>query len=138
MAHVAVSNLAYAHPGGDLLFSDVSFRMSPGQHVGLVGTNGVGKSTLLRLLVGELPPDDGEYAVGGVSAYMPQDVGVSDGDRTVRELLLSLAPRAVRQAGESMLSLEAQLEAGDASAGMKLGEAIADWSALGGYALEGP
>ncbi len=137
MAHVGVSNLAYAHPGGDLLFSEVSFRVSPGQHVGLVGTNGVGKSTLLKILVGELAPDEGECAVGGLVGYMPQDVGVSDGERTVRGLLLSLAPRAVRQAGESMLALEAQLEAGDPSAGMKLGEAIADWSALGGYELEG-
>ena len=137
MAHVGVSNLAYAHPGGDLLFSEVSFRVSPGQHVGLVGTNGVGKSTLLKILVGELPPDEGEYAVGGLVGFMPQDVGVSDGDRTVRALLLSMAPHAVRQAGESMLALEAQLESGDPSAGMRLGEAIADWSALGGYELEG-
>ena len=38
---------------------------------------------------------------------MPQDVGVGDDERTVRELLLSLAPLAVRQAGESMLELEA-------------------------------
>jgi ATPase subunit of ABC transporter with duplicated ATPase domains len=52
VAHVAVTGLAYAHPGGDLLFSDVSFRVSPGQHVGLVGRNGVGKSTLLRILAG--------------------------------------------------------------------------------------
>ena len=137
MAHVVVSNLAYAHPGGDLLFSEVSFRVSPGQHVGLVGTNGVGKSTLLEILVGELPPDEGEYAVGGLLGYMPQDVGVSDGDQTVRALLLSLAPRAVRLAGESMVALEGQLEAGDPMAGMKLGEAIADWSVLGGYELEG-
>jgi ATPase subunit of ABC transporter with duplicated ATPase domains len=137
MSHVAVSNLAYAHPGGDLLFSEVSFRVSPGQHVGLVGTNGIGKSTLLRILVGNLEPDEGEYAVGGRLGYMAQDVGVRDGERTVRALLLSLAPSAVRQAGESMLTLEAQLEAGDSSAGMKLGEAIADWSALGGYELEG-
>ena len=137
MAHVAVSNLAYAHPGGDLLFWEVSFRVSSGQHVGLVGTNGVGKSTLLRVLVGELAPDEGEYAVAGLVGYMPQDVGVSDGERTVRALLLSLAPRALRQAGESVLALEAQLEGDDPSAGMKLGEAIADWSALGGYELEG-
>jgi ATPase subunit of ABC transporter with duplicated ATPase domains len=130
---VGVSNLAYAHPGGDLLFSEVSFRVSPGRHVGLVGTNGVGKSTLLKILAGELAPDEGEYAVGGLTGYMAQDIGVSDGDRTVRALLLSLAPRAVRQAGESML----ELEAGDPSAGMKLGEVIADWSALGGYELEG-
>jgi ATPase subunit of ABC transporter with duplicated ATPase domains len=134
---VVVSNLAYAHPGGDLLFSDVSFRVSPGQHVGLVGTNGVGKSTLLKILAGELTPDEGDYSLGGVAGYMAQDVGVSGGNQTVRELLLSLAPRSVRQAGESVLALEVQLEAGDPSAGMKLGEAIADWTALGGYELEG-
>ena len=106
---MAVSGLAYAHPGGDLLFSDVSFRVSPGQHVGLVGRNGVGKSTLLKILAGVLTPDEGEYAVGGAVGYMPQDVGVDDDERTVRELLLSLAPLAVRHAGESMLALEAQL-----------------------------
>jgi len=134
---VAVSGLAYAHPGGDLLFSDVSFRVSPGQHVGLVGRNGVGKSTLLKILAGVLTADEGEYAVGGSLGYMPQDVGVDDDERTVRGLLLSLAPHAVRQAGESVLELEAQLAAGDPAAGMRLGEAIADWSALGGYELEG-
>jgi ABC-type multidrug transport system ATPase subunit len=78
----------------------VSFPISPGQHVGLVGTNGVGKSTLPKTLVGELASDEGEHAVGGVVGYMSQDVGVSDGSRTVRELLLELAPRAIRQAGE--------------------------------------
>ena len=137
MAHVAVSSLGYAHPGGDLLFSEVSFRISPGQHAGIVGTNGVGKSTLLKILAGELTPDEGEYAVGGRVGYMPQDIGLGDDDRTVRSLLLSLAPWAVRRAGERTLVLEAQLESGDPSAGLKLGEAIADWSALGGYELEG-
>jgi ATPase subunit of ABC transporter with duplicated ATPase domains len=68
---------------------------------------------------------------------MAQDIGVADEDRTVRELLLSLAPLALRSAGERMLGHEAQLAAGDADAGIKLGSAIADWSALGGYELEG-
>ena len=55
----------------------------------------------------------------------------------VRALLLSLAPLAVRRAGERVLDHEAQLAGGDAAAGMKLGTAIADWSGLGGYELEG-
>ena len=139
VTHVAVSRLAYAHPGGDLLFSDVSFRVSPGQHVGLVGTNGVGKSTLLRILAGELTADEGEATVGGMAGYMAQNVGVGVGEReqTVRQLLLSLAPHAVRAAGDSVLALESRLSAGDTSAGMELGVAIADWSSLGGYELEG-
>ena len=76
MAHISVSRLAYAHPGGDLLFSEVSFRVAPGHHVGLVGANGVGKSTLLRVLAGVLSADEGEAVTGGQVAYMPQDVGV--------------------------------------------------------------
>ena len=132
-----VSHLAYAHPGGELLFSDVSFRISPGEHMGLVGANGVGKSTLLRILAGELSPDEGEVSVGGIVGYMPQDVGVTGDERSVRELLLSLAPLAVRLAGRARAEPRRQLAAGDQEAGIKLGAAIADWSALGGYELEG-
>ncbi|MFZ0387981.1 MAG: ATP-binding cassette domain-containing protein [Solirubrobacteraceae bacterium] len=137
MSHIAVSGLEYAHPGGELLFSDVSFRLSPGRHAGLIGANGVGKSTLLRILAGELSASDGDGAAGGLVAHMPQDVGLRDGDRTVRELLLSLAPAAIRHAGESMIELETSLEGGDHDAGMRLGTVIADYASLGGYELEG-
>jgi ATPase subunit of ABC transporter with duplicated ATPase domains len=137
MSHIAVSGLGYAHPGGDLLFTDVSFRVRPGQHAGLVGANGVGKSTLLRILAGVLRPGEGEATTGGIAAYMPQDVGVGGERRTVRELLVSLAPEALRRTGETMIALESRLADGDGAAGALLGEAIGDWSALGGYELEG-
>jgi ATPase subunit of ABC transporter with duplicated ATPase domains len=137
VSHIAVSNLAYAHPGGELLFSEVSFRIAPGAHVGLIGANGVGKSTLVRVTAGELAPGDGEATAGGRVGYMPQDVGVGGDERTVRELLLSLAPSAVRTAGERVLRCEVELAQGDETAGIRLGAAIADWSALGGYELEG-
>jgi ATPase subunit of ABC transporter with duplicated ATPase domains len=150
MSHIAVSHLAYAHPGGDLLFSDVSFRVAPGRHVGLVGTNGVGKSTLLRILAGELAPEEGEAVHGGRLRYMPQDVGVDTpfvargaGDPlTVRGMLLALAPGPLRRAGEALAAAEVTLaddsadHADSARAGIAIGEAIGDWSALGGYELE--
>ena len=137
MAHVVCSNLAYAHPGGDLLFTDVAFRISPGDHVGLVGANGVGKSTLFRVLAGAAPPDEGEVSVGGRLAWMPQNVGVDGDERSVRELLVSLAPHALRFAGERMIDAERRLAEGDDAAGMELGAAIGEWSELGGYELEG-
>ncbi|HZH24065.1 MAG TPA: ATP-binding cassette domain-containing protein [Solirubrobacteraceae bacterium] len=138
MSHVVVSNLAYAHPGGDLLFSEVSFRIAAGQHVGVVGANGVGKSTLFRVLAGMLPADEGDVDIGPF-AYMAQDVGAGGDGRTVRELLLEAAPPRLRRAGEQMLAADRELAAGadPAGAGMRLGEAIGDWSELGGYELEG-
>ena len=137
MSHVACANLAYAHPGGDLLFSEVSFTLKPRRHVALVGANGVGKSTLLRVLAGELPADEGEVSIGGRVGFMRQDVGVGDDERTVRELLLSLAPGPLRAAGERMLAAERALAGGDDAAGVALGTAIGEWSDLGGYSLEG-
>src|SRR4051795_6782090 len=135
MGHVAVSNLAYAHPGGDTLFYDVSFRLPAGRHAALIGTNGVGKTTLMRIAAGELDAEEGDVALGGPALYMPQDVGTGAG--TVRELLLSVAPGRVREAGLAMLVAERDLEAGDLDAGVRLGEAIGRWSDLGGYELEG-
>ena len=136
MSHVSASNLAYAHPGGNLLFEGVSFKISPGAHVGVVGVNGVGKSTLFGVLMGSLPADDGATSAGGRIAHMPQDIGVAGDPRTVRELLLGLATGALREAGERMNAAEKALAGGDDEAGMALGTAIGDWSELGGYELE--
>jgi len=135
MSAIAVSDLSYGHPGGDLLFSDVSFRVTAGRHAGLVGANGVGKTTLMKILAGELTAESGDAALGGRALYMAQDVGTGDG--TVRELLLSVAPAPLRRAGAALLDAERAIAAGDESAGVRLGEAIGDWSDLGGYELEG-
>jgi ATPase subunit of ABC transporter with duplicated ATPase domains len=136
VSHVSVSNLAYAHPGGNLLFEGVSFKIPSGAHVGVVGVNGVGKSTLFALMTGRLPGVAGDVSTGGRVAHMPQDVGAADDARTVRDLLLDLTTGSLRDAGERMREAEGALAGGDAEAGMRLGEAIGDWSELGGYELE--
>ncbi len=135
MAAIAVSDLSYAHPGGDLLFSGVSFRVTDGRHAGLVGANGAGKSTLMRMAAGLLDPLDGAIRLDDRALFMAQDVGTGEG--SVRELLLTCAPARVAAAGRAMLAAERDLAAGDEHAGVRLGEAIGDWSELGGYTLEG-
>jgi ATP-binding cassette, subfamily F, member 3 len=61
VATLHVSGLAKAY-GGHELFKDVSFRLTPGQRLALVGRNGSGKTSLLRILAGEISADGGEIA----------------------------------------------------------------------------
>ena len=73
---IAVSELEFAHPGGDSLFFDVTSSVAPGEHAAVVGTNGSGKSTLLQVLAWELEADGGVWALGKEALYLPQDVGM--------------------------------------------------------------
>jgi ATPase subunit of ABC transporter with duplicated ATPase domains len=136
MSHITVSELEYAPPGSDSLFFDLSFTVAPGEHAALVGTNGVGKSTILRILSGELPPDEGSFSIGGTMLRMTQDVGMSAPDTTVREMLIDVAPPALRVAGRALVTAERAMLAGD-SDGVEYAERLADWGDLGGYELEG-
>ena len=66
-------------------FRDVSFDIRPGEAVGIVGRNGTGKSTLLRLIAGVLIPDEGSVRIGGkVAPLLELSAGFS-GDLTGRE-----------------------------------------------------
>jgi len=69
---IVVSELEYGPPGADQLFFDVSFRVAPGEHAAIVGANGVGKSTILRILTGQLEADAGEFSINGSMLYMTQ------------------------------------------------------------------
>ena len=72
------------------LFKDISLGISQGEKFGFVGNNGVGKSTLLKILTGEIAPDSGKVSVrdGIRLGYLTQTPGVSD-DTTVKDLLFS-------------------------------------------------
>lgn len=136
MSHINVSELEYAPPGADSLFFDLSFTIAPGEHAALVGVNGVGKSTILRILAGELTADEGSFSIGGTMLRMTQDVGMSDPDTTVRELLIEVAPPALRAAGRALVAAERAMLDGT-SDGLDYAERLADWGDLGGYELEG-
>ncbi len=130
-----VSELAYAPPGADQLFFDVGFTVSPGEHAAIVGANGVGKSTILRILSGVYEPDDGDFSVGGSMLTMTQDVGMSRPTDTLREMLIEVAPKQLRDAGRALVAAERALADGTDD-GMGYAAALSDWGDLGGYELE--
>ncbi len=77
---VSLSDLTFAWPDGTPVFEGLDSGLGPG-HLGLVGSNGVGKSTLLRLIAGELRPVRGSITVGGSLGYLRQDLGLAAGQR---------------------------------------------------------
>jgi ATP-binding cassette subfamily F protein uup len=78
---------------GRVLFRDITWRVGPGDRVGIVGVNGAGKSTLLKMLVGQLGPDSGEVKVGQTvkPAYLSQEVAELDPSLRVLEAVEQVA-----------------------------------------------
>src|SRR6184192_1996430 len=72
-AALACSDLRFQWPDGTTVFDGLSLSFPPGV-TGLAGANGVGKSTLLRLLAGQLRPSAGSVTAGGGLAYLPQNI----------------------------------------------------------------
>ena len=79
------------HGFGDrAIFNDVSFRLLKGEHIGLIGANGEGKSTFMNIITGKLMPDEGkiEWAKNVRVGYLDQHTALSAG-MTIRDVLSS-------------------------------------------------
>ena len=64
---VKVQDLAFAFPGETPVFQDFALDVKPGEHVALVGGSGTGKTVLMSLLAGLLPPSEGRIEIGGIA-----------------------------------------------------------------------
>ena len=76
---ISVDNLTVSFGGWDL-FREVSFLINAKDRIGLVGKNGAGKSTMLKVLIGEQPPSSGTVSRNGdcTVGYLPQQMKVAD------------------------------------------------------------
>ena len=95
------------HHGGQIVLDGASLAVGPRARIGLVGPNGVGKSTVLRLLAGEEAPDGGAVVLDPPEltiAHMPQETDVRPGET----LLERLARRTGIAAAESELEAAAR------------------------------
>src|ERR1700753_4236982 len=137
MGHLEASHLDYYLPDGRALLSDVSFRVGEGGAVALIGPNGAGKTTLLRLLAGDLDPHAGTVTTSGGLGVMPQFVGSVRDDRTVRDLLVSVARPAIQQAAAAIARAEEDLILiDDEAAQLRYAQALSDWGDVHGYEAE--
>ncbi|SFE79352.1 ATPase components of ABC transporters with duplicated ATPase domains [Actinacidiphila alni] len=137
MGHVEAAHLEYYLPDGRALLGDVSFRVGDGAVVALVGANGAGKTTLLRLISGEIAPHGGTVTVSGGLGVMRQFVGSVRDDRTVRDLLVSVAHPRIQAAAKAVDAAELAIMAqDDEPAQMAYAHALAEWAEARGYEAE--
>ncbi len=124
--------------GARLLHSGATFRIGPGDKVGLVGRNGAGKTTLTRVLAGEGEPAAGTVARGGGLGYLPQDPRDVNLDELAHDRIL--AARGLDEAVRRMRAAEQRMASADDAtrdkAMRRYSNAEADFLAQGGYAAE--
>lgn len=133
---VEINEVSFAY-NGDIVLEDVSLEIQQGDFIAMIGPNGGGKTTLLKLILGLLKPDNGEIRVTGQATqkasacigYVPQDVHVNSSfPITAMEVVLmgKLDPKkrwarnSALNRQEAMLALE-RMEMSDL-AGRKIGE----------------
>lgn len=144
---IEIRNISFSYPGNHVL-RDISFVVSPGEVVSIIGNNGTGKTTLLKILATLAFPDSGTVMLDGKDAfqrmmryrrqigYLPERIALND-DMTVKEYLRYRAelkgesPKRIRRrVGEAveMCQLDRVLRQviGNLSAGLRKRVALAD------------
>ncbi|HEV7193181.1 MAG TPA: ATP-binding cassette domain-containing protein [Jatrophihabitantaceae bacterium] len=137
MGYVDISGLRYALPDGRLLLHDVDFRVGEGTRSALVGANGTGKTTLLRLIAGDLPIQEGAISRSGGLGVMRQFIGSVRDSTTVQEFLVGLSPDPIREAWDALAATElALMDRDDERTQLDYAHALAHWGDCGGYEAE--
>jgi ATP-binding cassette subfamily F protein 3 len=110
MSLLAVSQLSLAY-GPRVLFDGAAFSIGPHDRLGLVGANGTGKSSLMRIVAGQVSPDAGEltFRRGARVGYLPQDVSELPDLPLVEAVLATVPGRAALE--ERLAATEAALAA---------------------------
>src|SRR5215475_9371609 len=120
---------------------DASLVIAPGDRIAVVGPNGVGKSTLLKVLAGLVQPDTGKVSAAGTVGYLPQERDRRDGETAMGYLARRTGVAAAESA---MLAASARLAASseaaanvtEKQAGLDYAVALETYIALGGPDLE--
>jgi macrolide transport system ATP-binding/permease protein len=136
---LTVSNITKSYAFHQVL-NQVSLTLNAGERIGLVGANGVGKSTLLKIIIGEIEADGGgiTLTLGAKVGYLPQAITGFDG-KTLGELIAD-SMRDLRDLEARMRALEQQMETASPDnldvLMMEYGEASGQFERYGGYEMD--
>ena len=137
MGHIDVNRVSYTLPDGRPVLREVSLRVGDGAKIALVGPNGTGKTTLTRIVSGDLPAHDGAVTRSGNLGVMRQFVGSITDESTVRDLLVSVAPPTIQAAAAQVDRAELALMERDSEVDqLDYAQALIDWGDAGGYGYE--
>jgi ATPase subunit of ABC transporter with duplicated ATPase domains len=137
VGHVDVNSISFSLPDGRPLLNDVSVRVGEGAKVALIGPNGTGKTTLTRIIAGDLDAHEGAVTRSGGLGVMRQFIGKVRDDTTVRDLLVSVAPTRIREAAQEVDRTELLMMERDSEADqMAYAHALVEWGEAGGYEQE--
>lgn len=89
---LSLTSASFGYNENNLIFSDFSLNLHKGDRLAIVGENGSGKTTFVRVLTGELALDEGSICITGSMAYLPQTYGSIDLKQKVLDFFRSQAP----------------------------------------------
>jgi ATPase subunit of ABC transporter with duplicated ATPase domains len=122
--------------GARILLEPQSLRVANGDRIGLVGRNGAGKTTAMRVLAGEGLPHAGKIDVKGPVGYLPQDPRTGDLDVTARDRVLSARGLDTLVADIAKAQIALAEAPDDTALVRRYGNLEDRFAALGGYAAE--
>lgn len=137
MIDISVSQLVKGFEVGSKILDELTFQVQQGERVGLLGQNGCGKTTLLRILTGELEPDEGSVSIAaGKRVGLISQIPIYPNGATV-EAVLDTAFAPLHEMQDKLLALTKQLEnGGDKQLLGQYDSLAAAFQGAGGYEME--
>ena len=137
MAEIQVSGLVKSFEIGKNILDELSFTVDPGEHVGILGHNGCGKTTLFRILTGELDRDEGQVSIApGKRIGLISQIPVFPEDWTTEDVLRS-AQQRLTDMSVRMDEIALQMEQDSSPALLREYDRLSDdYRRLGGYQMD--